>query len=65
MACVILQPYINPLTDAMSPKQRNQPTKFERAPALAHLQLRLRNQQNSPVMARSPAVKEMKRSRAV
>jgi hypothetical protein len=49
----------------MSLKQFAKSTKFERAPALAHLQLRLRKQQDSPVMARSPAVKEMKSKRAV
>ena len=47
----------------MNSKQLAQTTKFERAPALAHLQLRLRKQQNSAVMARSPAVKEMKSKR--
>jgi len=49
----------------MSLKQLAKSTKFERAPALAHLQLRLREQKDSQVMKRSPAVKEMKRAQAV
>ena len=47
----------------MTLKQLSSPTKFERAPALGALQTRLREQQHSKVMARSPAVKEMARSR--
>ena len=49
----------------MSLKQLSQPTKFERAPALVTLQARLRDQQNSTIMQRSPAVKEMKNKQAV
>ena len=45
----------------MSSKQLAPTTKFERAPALARLQLRFRGQQNNPVMQHSPAVKEMKK----
>jgi len=52
-----------PTSAAMTPKQLTSPTKFERAPALGALRTRLREQQHSKVMARSPAVKEMKRTR--
>lgn len=49
----------------MNLKPATIPAKFERAPALARLQLRFRGQQNNPVMRNSPAVKEMQKKRAV